>query len=112
MLLRHPRVKDSLPVGLRTWDVIYPPDVGETAFPSYEAWGFNLASRFIDMNVLSLDESTVVVNSLSPGLIAVLESKGMTVIPVRHRHRRLFSGGFHCFTLDCVRDGGYENYLS
>ena len=37
--------------------------------------------------------------------------RGFTVVPVRHRHRRLFGGGFHCFTLDTVRAGGCEEYL-
>ena len=44
--------------------------------------------------------------------VQVLERRGFTVVPVRHRHRRLFGGGFHCFTLDTVRRGGPEDYLS
>jgi N-dimethylarginine dimethylaminohydrolase len=40
------------------------------------------------------------------------DREGFTVVPVRHRHRRLFGGGFHCFTLDTVRDGPVENYLT
>jgi glycine amidinotransferase len=85
--------------------------VTEHRFPDYGSEGLNLASRFIDMNVLSLDEDTVVVNALYPELIDTLEEEGLEVVPVRHRHRRLFSGGFHCFTLDCVRAGGAEDYL-
>ncbi|GAA1932332.1 hypothetical protein GCM10009837_67600 [Streptomyces durmitorensis] len=34
------------------------------------------------------------------------------VVPVRHRHRRLFGGRFHCFTLDTRRTGGFEDYVS
>ncbi len=64
------------------------------------------------MNVLSIDENTVVVNSLYPELIRVLEGRRFTVVPVAHRHRRLAGGGFHCFTLDTVRSGGREDYLS
>ncbi|MGW0735599.1 hypothetical protein [Streptomyces sp. NPDC002851] len=71
-----------------------------------------LTSLYIDMNVLSIDESTVIANSEAPRLVRTLEKHGFTVIPVRHRHRRLFSGGFHCFTLDTVRAGsGAEDYL-
>lgn len=40
-----------------------------------------------------------------------LEKHRFTVVPVRHRHRRLFGGGFHCFTLDTVRAAGPEDYL-
>ena len=44
--------------------------------------------------------------------VAHLKKKhGCPVVPVRHRHRRLFGGGFHCFTLDTVREGGPEDYL-
>jgi glycine amidinotransferase len=61
--------------------------------------------------VLSIDESTVMVNDACKTLIHTLEERGFTVVPVRHRHRRLFGGGFHCFTLDTVRTGGAEDYL-
>jgi glycine amidinotransferase len=111
LLLRSPHYRDYLPEALRRWDVIYAPEVTDDRFPDYGDRGFNLASRFIDINVLSLDENTVVVNALYPELIDVLTRRGFEVVPVRHRHRRLFSGGFHCFTLDCVRQGGPESYL-
>ncbi|MFF4205628.1 inosamine-phosphate amidinotransferase 1 [Streptomyces sp. NPDC001668] len=112
MLLREPKYLDYLPKPMRSWDVIYPPPMDESAFPDYSAFGFNIASRHIDMNVLSIDENTVVVNSLYPQLIRVLDDRGFTVVPVRHRHRRLAGGGFHCFTLDTERAGGCEDYLS
>jgi glycine amidinotransferase len=111
MLLRSPDYLHHLPAAMRTWDVIYPPVPDEDAFPDYSEFGFNIASRHIDINVLSIDENTVVVNSLYPELIACLDARGFTVIPVRHRHRRLFGGGFHCFTLDTVRAGTCEDYL-
>ncbi|MGW2984132.1 inosamine-phosphate amidinotransferase 1 [Streptomyces goshikiensis] len=114
MLLRDPTYLTSLPEAMRSWDVIVPPPMDADAFPDYSDFGFvvPLTSLYIDMNVLSIDEETVVVNSLYPGLIKVLEKRGFTVVPVRHRHRQLFGGGFHCFTLDVRRDGGREEYLS
>lgn len=112
MLLRAPQYLSYLPAAMQGWDVIYPPAMDEAAFPDYSEFGFDIASRYIDMNVLSIDESTVVVNSLYPELIRVLEGRGFTVIPVLHRHRRLAGGGFHCFTLDTVRTGGLEDYLN
>jgi glycine amidinotransferase len=111
LLLRAPEYRASLPPALQDWEVIYPPEVHEHRFPDYGSDGFNLASKFIDMNVLSLDENTVIVNELYPELVALLTRRGFEVVPVRHRHRRLFSGGFHCFTLDCIREGGRENYF-
>ncbi|MFI9311008.1 inosamine-phosphate amidinotransferase 1 [Streptomyces triculaminicus] len=111
MLVRDPQYRDFLPKAMQSWDVIVPPPMDESAFPDYSDFGFNIASRYIDINVLSVDENTVVVNSLYPELIRLLEARAFTVVAVRHRHRRLFGGGFHCFTLDTVRDGGREAYL-
>ncbi len=113
MLLRSPQYLPYLPAAMQSWTAIYPPPMSQLE-PDYSEFGFVIptASRYIDINVLSIDENTVVVNSHYPELISVLESLGFTVIPVRHRHRRLFGGGFHCFTLDTVRTGGCEDYLT
>lgn len=114
MLLRSPEYLKFLPESMQSWDVIYAPDTDDSNFPDYSDLGFviPIGSRYMDINLLSIDEHTVVVNSLYPELIEVLERRGFTVVPVRHRHRRLFGGGFHCFTLDTVRRGGPEDYLS
>ncbi|WP_103546299.1 inosamine-phosphate amidinotransferase 1 [Streptomyces sp. SM1] len=114
MLLRSPEYLKFLPEAMQSWDVIYAPETDDRNFPDYSDLGFviPIGSRYMDINLLSVDENTVVVNSLYPELIAVLERRDFTVIPVRHRHRRLFGGGFHCFTLDTVRRGGPEDYLT
>lgn len=109
-LLRHPDVLDHVPPPFNTWDFIVAPEARTDQFPSYEALNFAISSKFIDMNVLSISEDTVIVNALYPDLVQVLERRGLTVVPVRHRHRRLFGGGFHCFTLDIRRNGGLETY--
>ncbi|MEU0220307.1 inosamine-phosphate amidinotransferase 1 [Streptomyces sp. NPDC006265] len=114
MLLRSPEYLKFLPEAMQSWDVIYAPETDDRNFPDYSDLGFviPIGSRYMDINLLSVDENTVVVNSLYPELIKVLEARGFTVVPVRHRHRRLFGGGYHCFTLDTVRRGGPEDYLS
>ena len=111
MLLRSPEYIKYLPEKMKRWDIIYPPESNEYRFPTYGNDSIILTSKYIDLNILSLDENTVIVNSLYPELIKLLESHKFNVIPVQHRHRRLFGGGFHCFTLDCVREGGLEQYL-
>jgi glycine amidinotransferase len=111
LLLRSPSYLSQLPEALQSWNCLYAPPVDEARFPTYEGDLFHIASRHIDMNVLSLDENTVVINSLYPELIKLLEQNGFTVVPVRHRHRRLFGGGFHCFTLDCVRSAPLGSYF-
>ena len=111
LLLRNPSVADRLPLPLRAWDRIYAPTPTEQNFPQYGDDDVIISSPYIDMNILSVDESTVVVNSLFPELIREFERHHFEVIPVRHRHRRLFGGGFHCFSLDTVREGGCEDYF-
>ncbi|MEU0476560.1 glycine amidinotransferase [Streptomyces olivaceus] len=111
LLVRSEAVVEALPPALRRWDRIVAPTPTENNFPRYDDDALILTSPFIDLNVLSVDPETVLVNEASPELVRTLEDAKFTVVPVRHRHRRLFGGGFHCFTLDTVRDGGPEDYL-
>jgi len=110
LLLRNEGVREKLPDWLRGWDAIIAPEPQPANFPDYEDDDLTLTSEYIDLNVLSVDETTVVVNEACPDMMRTLEGRGFTVVPVRHRHRRLFGGGFHCFTLDTVRLGGPHSY--
>jgi glycine amidinotransferase len=112
LLVRNEGVLDFLPEALRNWDTIVSPSPEIHDYPQYENDDPIPASPYIDLNLLSVDENTVLVNDACKTLIHALEGRGFTVVPVRHRHRRLFGGGFHCFTLDTVRTGGAEDYLS
>ncbi|MFB7618837.1 glycine amidinotransferase [Kitasatospora sp. NPDC056181] len=111
LLVRSLEVAEKLPEQLRGWDMIVAPAPESNNFPAYEDDDLVLTSPFIDLNVLSTAPDTVLVNDACPELMRTLEKHSFTVVPVRHRHRRLFGGGFHCFTLDTVRDGGPEDYL-
>ena len=111
LLVRNREVAARLPGPLQRWEKIYAPEPSQNNFPDYSDDELIISSPYIDMNVLSLNENTVVANSLFPELITELERNRFTVIPVRHRHRRLFGGGFHCFTLDTVREGKCEDYF-
>ncbi|WP_246786769.1 hypothetical protein [Bradyrhizobium sp. USDA 3458] len=79
---------------------------------------YKLSDSHIDSMVLplapglSVAPDLVLVNDACPELARILERNRFQVVPVRHRHRRLFGGGFHCFTLDMVREGGPEDYFS
>ena len=103
LFLRNKDCYDVLPDFLKKWDIIYCPEITENYFPKYKnaKW---LSSPYIDMNVLALGNNKVIANSLVPPVLDVLDKAGMNVIPVQHRHRRVFGGGFHCFTLDLVRE--------
>jgi glycine amidinotransferase len=110
LLLRNESVADYLPEQLQRWDRIIAPEPSSNNFPDYDDDDLIITTPYIDLNVLSVDEETVVVNSLSPELMRTLEAAGFTVVPVRHRHRRLFGGGFHCFTVDTVRESEPEDF--
>jgi glycine amidinotransferase len=110
-LARHDGLKDLLPPPLRSWKFIVPPPPEPGAFPTYDHEDLVLTSPYIDLNLLSIDTRTVLVNQDCPQLRKLLDAEGFDTVPVRHRHRRLFGGGFHCFTLDTHRAGGFEDYL-
>lgn len=110
-LARHEGIKNLMPKAFQNWKYIVPPQPTADSFPQYDDGDLVLTSPYIDLNVLSISEDHVLVNEACTGLIKTLETQGFDVTPVRHRHRRLFGGGFHCFTLDTVRDGGLEDYV-
>ena len=70
----------------------------------------HLASDWIGMNMLSLDQETVVVDRRQTALIRILESHKLTPVPIPFRHAHLLKGGIHCSTLDTVRDSRLESY--
>ena len=63
------------------------------------------------MNLLSLDQETVIVDERQLPLIKTLESHGFTVIPLKNPNQFLMKGAFHCCTLDTVREGSLESYF-
>jgi glycine amidinotransferase/scyllo-inosamine-4-phosphate amidinotransferase 1 len=63
------------------------------------------ASKWIALNMLSIDPRTVIVDAKQDAMIQALEQgMGMTVIPLELRHSRTLGGGFHCVTLDLHRE--------
>jgi glycine amidinotransferase/scyllo-inosamine-4-phosphate amidinotransferase 1 len=62
------------------------------------------ASKWIALNMLSIDPQTVIVDGAQESMINVLEALNFVVIPLTLRHSRTLGGGFHCVTLDLVRD--------
>lgn len=104
LLLRDATILNILPNFLKDWKIILSPQPTKTQFPIYEDEDLILTSHYIDMNVLSLDGNKIITNSLFPELSDVLYEEGFDPLPVQHRHRRIFAGGFHCFTLDLLRE--------
>lgn len=110
LMLRNKSIVDKLPKWLQKWDILVPPEPQDNWFPDYPSDELYLTSKYIDLNMLSIDGQYIVVNSLCEELIDFLIKHKFTPVPVVHRHRRIFAGGFHCFTLDTIRDGEFADY--
>lgn len=99
VLLNGSRVNDSnCPELFKKWNKIYVADVVPQKFYNYP-----YASKWIALNVFSVDPNTVIVDKNQIELIHKLEQWKMTVIPLELRHSRTLGGGFHCVTLDLNR---------
>jgi glycine amidinotransferase len=70
-----------------------------------------MTSKWINMNMLSLDEERVVVEKDDAPMIAALKSWGFKPIPVAFRNFNSFGGSFHCATADVRRRGTLRSYL-
>lgn len=100
VLLNGSRVNESnCPKVFADWEKIFVDDVVPQEFYQYP-----YASKWIALNMLSVDPSTVILDSRQSSLANVLEKKGITAIPLDLRHSRTLGGGFHCVTLDLVRE--------
>ena len=101
MLLNPSRIKDikQLPKPLQSWDYIWCPepiDIGH--YP-----GYCNASKWINMNLFSVNPNLVVLEENQTNLSKELNKYGIETQMMPMRHQRTLGGGFHCVTLDLVR---------
>jgi glycine amidinotransferase len=107
-LLNPERINDTnLPDVLRKWDAIWcpPMNTAPTASP------YPLSSRWIGMNLLMVNPELAIVDAAQHELIRALERNGIDTLLLTLRHARTLGGGFHCVTLDVLRDGAMESYF-
>jgi scyllo-inosamine-4-phosphate amidinotransferase 1 len=90
--------EDTLPKMLQGKDIIWVNDVVPQGFHEYP-----YASKWIALNMLSIDPNTVIVDADQTVLHESLTQRGFKVIPLTLRHSRTLGGGFHCVTLDLIR---------
>jgi N-dimethylarginine dimethylaminohydrolase len=99
VLLNGARVsKETVPRAFRDWECIFIDDVVPQDFYQYP-----YASKWIAMNMLVVNPTTVIVDAAQNELIELLTKKNFKVIPRTLRHSRTLGGGFHCVTLDLHR---------
>jgi len=102
---------DTLPEILKQWEVIYSPPMESTGRYDADYLSRSIGSKWIDMNLLSINPNLVVVDQAQTGLIKLLEKQGLDVIPLKLRHSKMLGGGFHCITLDIRRTGTLQRYF-
>lgn len=99
VLINGSRVtNETLPKMLKDKELIFVNDVVPQGFHEYP-----YASKWIALNMLSIDPTTVIVDAKQDLLIKTLEALSFNVVPLELRHSRTLGGGFHCVTLDLVR---------
>jgi N-dimethylarginine dimethylaminohydrolase len=99
VLLNGSRVaRDNIPNAFKDWECIFIDDVVAQDFYQYP-----YASKWMAMNMLVVDPTTVIIDAEQHDLMELLTRKGFTVIPRTLRHSRTLGGGFHCVTLDLHR---------
>jgi glycine amidinotransferase len=102
MLLNPSRIKDPsiLPKPFNSWDYIMCPEPADIGyFP-----GYCNASQWINMNLFSVNPSLVVVEQHQTSLRIELNKHNIECEMLPMRHQRTLGGGFHCVTLDLIRD--------
>lgn len=109
VLLNPERITEAdLPECFRGWDKLWCPDMEA----SHVASPHPLSSPWVGMNLLMVSPDIAIVDATQTKLIREIERCGISVLPHTLRHARVLGGGFHCITLDVVRDGDPEDFLS
>lgn len=99
VVLNASRVNEAnCPKIFQDWDKIWIDDCVPQEFYQYP-----YASKWIGLNMLSINPDTVIVDASQTHIHRELEKRGVDVVPLTLRHSRTLGGGFHCVTLDLRR---------
>jgi scyllo-inosamine-4-phosphate amidinotransferase 1 len=99
-LLNPERVNENnMPEFLKSWDKIWCPPMVDIGYHQTIR-----ASLWIGVNLLSVDENTVIVDNRQKELITELKKYGIDTLDCQIRHSRTLGGSFHCVTTDLVRE--------
>ena len=100
MVLNASRVNvQNCPKVFNGWEKLWVHDVVAQDFYQYP-----YASKWVGMNMLSVNSDTVICDKNQTEIITILEQQHFNVIPLELSHARTLGGGFHCVTLDLWRE--------
>ncbi len=105
-LLINPERVRKVPELFKGWDVFHAP---RPIMPDEHT--LYMTSKWINMNILMLDEQRVVVERSDEPMIACFKEWGFKPILCNFRNFNSFGGSFHCATLDVRRQGTLQSYL-
>lgn len=107
VVLNPERIRpDQVPAIFKKWTIIWCPEMVDTGY----AWSYPRASIWQGMNLIMVNPQLAIVNELQVDLIREIERHGVSVAPLKMRHARNLSGGFHCVSVDIRRRGTLEDY--
>ena len=89
---------DILPNFMKDFKIIWVDDCVGRKF-----YKFPFASKWIGMNMLSIDPETIIVDEIQIDLIEQLKQEKFNVVALPMRQSRTLGGGFHCVTCDLER---------
>lgn len=99
-LLNPERVNENnMPEFLKSWDKIWCPPMVDIGYHKTIR-----ASVWIGVNLLSIDENTVIVDNRQQDLIKELKKYNIESLDCKIRHSRTLGGSFHCVTTELLRD--------
>lgn len=96
----------ALPAMFDDWEILNPPaPVIPDDHPLY------FSSKWLSVNVLSIDEKRVMVEAQETPLIDYLYANGFDPVPIPFRNFMCLGGAFHCATADVRRRGELQSYF-
>ena len=99
ILINASRVSgETLPKFLRSYRKLWLTDCKESSYHK-----FPFASKWIGMNILSINEDTVMIDPIQKDLVKQLTAEGFNCVQAPLRHARTLGGGHHCVTCDLER---------
>ena len=93
--------EDNEPDLFKSWEKIWIENCYSQTNNFNLPWG---ASEWIGLNMLSVSPNLAIVDKKQKEVHNKLNKAGIDTIPLELRHDRLLAGGFHCVTLDLVRE--------
>jgi hypothetical protein len=93
-----------------------PEDLNSNEFSSFvdtwlDNWLGYVQETVFDVNMLQIDDRTILVNNYNQDLFKFLKSHRIEPVVCPFRHRFFWDGGLHCITNDLYREGEKENYV-